>query len=79
MEEPYSLRPADIATLTDAQIIGMFGRPRDEKGVPKPVGVEERRKYVTPEEGKETFLNLMRMFGKSSAEAEAMWVKKKGG
>lgn len=90
MEEPYGLKPADIATLTDAQIVGMYGRPRDEKtGVPKPVGVEGGRKFTTPEETKETMMDLVAMFGgkakfmglmqkmgKSEAEAASMWRQK---
>lgn len=66
MEEPYQLTPAQIAELTDAQIIGLYGRPRDEKtGVPKMVGVDGQRKYLTPEEKKAAALNLLAAFGMS--------------
>jgi superfamily II DNA helicase RecQ len=41
MEEPFVMRPDEVAKLTDAQIMGLWGRPRDEKtGLPKPVGPE---------------------------------------
>jgi len=59
MEEPYYLRPDEIAKLTDLQIIGLYGKPRDEKGVPKTVGPDEKRKYRTPEEAKEQGLNVL--------------------
>lgn len=78
MLEPYLLKPSQIAELTDAQIIGLYGRERDDKGMPKPVGPERRREYLTPEDKKANFVNLLRAFGKSEAEAEAVWSKTKG-
>ncbi len=76
MEEPYYLRPDEIAKLTDSQIVGLYGRDRDPKtGAPKPVGPEKRRHYSTPEENKERTISILKVFGKTQAEAEAIWEK----
>lgn len=52
MEEPYYLKPKEIAELTDSQIVFLYGKPRDEKtGVPKMQGpIDTGRSFVTPEE-----------------------------
>lgn len=76
MEKPFGMRPEEIAKLTDAQIFGLYGRDRDEKtGVAKPVGVEGRRPYKSPEKVKEEYLSLMRAFGASDQAAEQAWEK----
>lgn len=77
MEEPFGMRPREIAELTDAQIVGLYGRERDAKtGVPKPVGVQSRRKVVDPAAEKEQFISfLMELAGKTFEEAEAAWDK----
>lgn len=78
MEEPYYLRPQDIAKLTDAQIVGLYGRERDSKtGAPKPVGPDERRKFRTPEEAKEQGLNVLTMLLGSREKALAAMEKAK--
>lgn len=75
-EEPYYLKPAEIAELTDAQIVEFYGVPRDAKtGAIKKVGVERKRKYSTPEENRAAFINLLTAFGKTVGEAEAAWDK----
>lgn len=81
MEEPYGLDPDRIAKLTDAQIVGMYGRERDAKtGRPKPVGVKANRDYRTPEESKAAFVSLVTALGGlTSDQAEAAWAKKTGG
>lgn len=66
MEDPYYLSIEQIAGLTDAQIIGLYGRPRDKNGVPKKVGVHGQRNFKTPEELKKEyqgFMDMFRMFG----------------
>lgn len=76
MEEPFGMSPDHVAKLTDAQIVGLWGRQRDAKtGVAKPVGPQVRRKFSTPEQAKEQWVSLLQTFGKSQAEAEAAWEK----
>ncbi len=81
MESPYHLTPDQIAGLTESQIVGMYGRPRDPKtGAPKQVGVKPRRDYRTPEESKMFFVELYtKLAGKTVEEAEAAWDKKTKG
>lgn len=79
MEEPFGLRAAEIAELTDAQIMGLYGRERDSKtGAPLPVGVETKRKFTTPEEARANFINVTMAFGKSYEQAVEMWDRKRG-
>lgn len=73
--EPYNRTEDQVARMTDAQIVSLYGRERDEKtGAVKPVGVEKKRDYMDPEAAKAEFTHIMRMFGnKSDAEIEAAW------
>lgn len=75
MEEPYFLTLDQIGKLTDAQIIGIYGRERDDKGRPKKIGPDRRRKFATPEEAYTAFLNILAAFGKSEDEARTAWEK----
>jgi hypothetical protein len=75
MEEPFRLSVDEIAKLTDAQIVGLYGRPRDEKGVPKRTEVDGQRKYKTRNELKKEFMDGMRAFGMDDEKAEMAWEK----
>lgn len=78
MEEPYYLRPDEIAKLTDLQIVGLYGKERDAKtGVPKRVGVHDARKYQSPEEAKEFGMGLLTQLMGSREKAEALMAKAK--
>lgn len=37
LDEPYLLRMEDIKRLTPRQIVYLYMRPRDEKGIPRPL------------------------------------------
>lgn len=65
--------------MTDAQIMAIYARERDNSGIPKPVGPDRKqRRYKTPEELKAEFVQVMSLFGKSEGEAVAAWDKKYG-
>lgn len=37
LEEPYCMRPEEIARLTPRQVVCFYNRPRNDKGIPRPL------------------------------------------
>lgn len=87
MDKPYLLRPWEIEKLTDKQIIDLYYRKRDDKGIPvedvaekhewnlrkKPINKEDMllQKYAS-------FMKMGAMLGSSQKQLNESWIKKYG-
>lgn len=87
MDKPYLLRPWEILQLTDRQIVEMYYRKRDEKGIPIESPQEQaewnkRKKPMTEDEILlQKYLNFMKMgsmMGGNKAQMNSSWIKKYG-
>ena len=87
MDKPYLLRPWEIEQLTDRQIVELYYRRRDDKGVPisNPDEKHEwntRKKTLAPEDMLlQKYTNFMKMgasLGMSEAKMKSSWIKQFG-
>jgi len=87
MDKPYLLRPWEIERLTDKQIVELYYRPRDDKGVPLAIPDEshewnKRRKPISHQELMlnrfNSFMKMGSMMGASSNQMIESWKQKYG-
>lgn len=87
MDKPYLLRPWEIEKLTDRQIVELYYRKRDDKGVPISIPDEKhewnaRKKIVSDEDMLlHKYLGFMKMgasLGASEAKMKSSWIKQFG-
>jgi hypothetical protein len=87
MDKPYLLRPWEILDLTDRQIVDLYYRKRDDKGVPVEIPNEEhewylRKKPMTMEDMMlQKYLSFMKMgsmIGASPKQMQQDWINKYG-
>lgn len=81
------LRPWEILQLTDRQIVDLYYRKRDDKGIPLDIPSEEhewnkRRKPISDDELLlQKYLNFMKMgamVGGNPKQMRESWIKKYG-
>jgi hypothetical protein len=63
LEEPWCLRPDEVAKLTPRQVVCFYNRPRNEKGVPRPLP------YPGPVDERAEELNFLQVVMGMSPEA----------
>ncbi len=78
MDRPYHLTWAQIAELTDRQIIDIYYRPRDRDGTPLPFepNADQRidlRPVATLEERKNAYFQMCASIGMKREEMIAKW------
>lgn len=87
MDKPYLLRPWEIERLTDKQIVELYYRERDDKGIPIPIPDKthewyQRKKQLSHNEMLlNKFDNFMKMGAMIGANANQMiesWKQKYG-
>jgi len=87
MDKPYLLRPWEIEKLTDRQIVELYYRRRDDKGVPVNIPDEKHewntRKKIVPIEDMvlQKYLNFMKMgasLGVGESKMKNSWIRKFG-
>lgn len=87
MDKPYLLRPWEIEKLTDRQIVELYYRKRDDKGIPVNIPDEKhewntRKKIVSVEDMMlQKYLSFMKMgssLGANEAKMKASWIKQFG-
>jgi hypothetical protein len=87
MDKPYLLRPWEIEKLTDRQIVELYYRRRDDKGVPVNIPDEKHewntRKKIVPIEDMvlQKYLSFMKMgasLGVSESKMKSSWIRKFG-
>lgn len=87
MDKPYLLRPWEIERLTDRQIIELYYRARDDKGVPATIPDEQhewtqRKKQVSTQDlllnKFDNFMKMGSMIGASSKQMIESWKQKYG-
>jgi len=87
MDKPYLLRPWEIEKLTDRQIVELYYRKRDDKGIPVSIPDEKhewstRKKIVSIEDMMlQKYLSFMKMgasLGANEAKMKASWVRQFG-
>ena len=87
MDKPYLLRPWEIEKLTDRQIVELYYRRRDDKGVPVNIPDEKHewntRKKIVPIEDMvlQKYLNFMKMgasLGVGESKMKASWIRQFG-
>lgn len=87
MDKPYLLRPWEIEKLTDRQIVELYYRKRDDKGIPVSIPDEKhewntRKKIVSIEDMVlQKYLSFMKMgasLGANEAKMKASWVRQFG-
>lgn len=87
MDKPYLLRPWEILELTDKQIVDLYYRKRDDKGVPietpqQKAEWETRKKPMSEDDILlQKYLNFMKMgsmMGGSPKQMRESWIKKYG-
>jgi hypothetical protein len=87
MDKPYLLRPWEIEKLTDKQIVELYYRKRDDKGVPVNIPDEKHewntRKKIVPIEDMllQKYLDFMKMgasLGVGEAKMKSSWIKQFG-
>lgn len=87
MDKPYLLRPWEIERLTDKQIIELYYRARDDKGIPVAIQDEShewsmRRKPINPNDlllnKFDNFMKMGAMIGASSHQMIESWKQKFG-
>ena len=87
MDKPYLLRPWEIEKLTDRQIVELYYRRRDDKGVPVNIPDEQHewntRKKIVPIEDMvlQKYLSFMKMgasLGVGESKMKNSWIRKFG-
>lgn len=87
MDKPYLLRPWEIEKLTDRQIVELYYRRRDDKGVPVNIPDEKHewntRKKIVPIEDMvlQKYLSFMKMgasLGVGESKMKSSWIRKFG-
>ena len=87
MDKPYLLRPWEIEKLTDRQIVELYYRRRDDKGVPVNIPDEKhewntRKKNVPIEDMVlQKYLSFMKMgasLGVGESKMKSSWIRKFG-
>ena len=87
MDKPYLLRPWEIEKLTDRQIVELYYRRRDDKGIPVNIPDEKHewntRKKIVPIEDMvlQKYLNFMKMgasLGVGDSKMKASWIRQFG-
>jgi len=87
MDKPYLLRPWEILELTDKQIVELYYRKRDEKGIPLNIPNEEHEWYMRKKPiSKEdmllqkylAFMKMGSMIGANPKQMQQDWIKKYG-
>jgi len=87
MDKPYLLRPWEIEQLTDRQIVELYYRKRDDKGVPISIPDEKhewntRKKKASPEDmllqKYDKFMKMGASLGMSQAKMKSSWIKQFG-
>ena len=87
MDKPYLLRPWEIEKLTDRQIVELYYRRRDDKGIPVNIPDEKHewntRKKIVPIEDMvlQKYLNFMKMgasLGVGESKMKASWIRQFG-
>ena len=87
MDKPYLLRPWEIEKLTDRQIVELYYRRRDDKGVPVNIPDEKHewntRKKIVPIEDMvlQKYLSFMKMgasLGVGESKMKNSWIRKFG-
>jgi len=87
MDKPYLLRPWEIEQLTDRQIVELYYRKRDDKGVPISIPDEKhewntRKKKASPEDmllqKYDNFMKMGASLGMSQAKMKSSWIKQFG-
>jgi len=87
MDKPYLLRPWEIEKLTDRQIVELYYRRRDDKGVPVNIPDEKHewntRKKIVPIEDMvlQKYLDFMKMgasLGVGESKMKSSWIRKFG-
>ena len=87
MDKPYLLRPWEIEKLTDRQIVELYYRRRDDKGIPVNIPDEKHewntRKKIVPIEDMvlQKYLSFMKMgasLGVGESKMKASWIRQFG-
>lgn len=87
MDKPYLLRPWEIERLTDMQIVDLYYRARDDKGIPITIPDKKhewntRKKIVSIEDMMlQKYLNFMKMgasLGVGESKMKSSWIRKFG-
>jgi hypothetical protein len=87
MDKPYLLRPWEIEKLTDRQIVELYYRKRDDKGIPITIPDQKhewntRKKRVSPEDmllqKYDKFMKMGASLGMSQAKMKTSWIKQFG-
>ena len=87
MDKPYLLRPWEIEKLTDLQIIDLYYRKRDDKGIPLEIEDEKhewdtRKKIVNKDvmmfNKYISFMKMGSMMGALPSQLNKSWVDKFG-
>jgi len=87
MDKPYLLRPWEIERLTDRQIIELYYRARNDKGVPVTIPDEQhewtqRRKQISTQDlllnKFDNFMKMGAMIGASRNQMIESWKQKYG-
>lgn len=80
-DQPYLLRIAEIANLTDWQIWRIYGKDRDERGIPIAIPTTQAQSNREQEavDAKVQFLNMGLALGIKLDELESSWRRKHGG
>jgi len=80
-DQPYLLSMDQIAELTDYQIWRIYGKERDDRGVPKtiPGSLAPSKRESGIVEAKAKYLSMGVALGISMDELNAAWSKKNGG
>lgn len=78
--EPFRLSIAEVAELTDRQIVQLYAHPRDDMGRVEP---PRTRTYgpdleLSPEEERAHWFAMAEFFGMPREQAEAEWAKRRG-
>jgi hypothetical protein len=87
MDKPYLLRPWEIERLTDKQIVELYYRKRDDKGIPVNIPDQKhewdtRKKPMSVEDMVlQKYLNFMKMgagLGVGETKMKSSWIKQFG-
>jgi hypothetical protein len=87
MDKPYLLRPWEIEKLTDRQIVELYYRRRDDKGIPITIPDQKhewntRKKKASPEDmllqKYDNFMKMGASLGMSQAKMKSSWIKQFG-
>jgi hypothetical protein len=79
MNEPFNLRPWEVARLTDRQIAELYFHPRDEQGRLNPqVELPGEEETLTVEEQHRLLFGVGAALGVSQADLQRAWEAKHG-